>query len=133
MTKLTASQKAMTAERNSNFYINSDTIQKAFVNLQALLQRIPSIKELSEETGLAVSTVSEHLKSLRVPDFAESHILRTNGVINKLYSLAEAGDVQASNTLFKYVIPSDGLNTGDNNGSTNIQVNFIVKDNTNVD
>ena len=135
MTKLTATQQARLPERNSTWYVNDSIIKRTYSELTDSLGRVPVVRELVDATGLSQQTVTDHLKSLRMADFSSGYILRTTKVIEKLYTNAENGDVPAANLLFKYVVPNDTQITGDNNGTTNIQINFVVKGEevTNVD
>ena len=135
-TKLTATQRAAALpKRNSTWYMNDSVIKRTYSELTDMLGRVPVIRELVEATGLSYMTVTDHIKSLRMADFTEGHILRTTKVIERLYNDAENGNTKAASLIMKYVIPNDAQITGDNNGSTNIQINFVVKGEevTNVD
>ena len=132
MAKLTQTQKALMP---TEWYIKSTAIQEAFDRLQTSLQRIPTITELADATGIEYHTVRNHIKELTIPDLAGIHLLRTGKVINTLFTNAENGDIGASNILFKYVLPNNNISidTSGANGVTNIQINYVSKTNEQIE
>ncbi len=123
------SKKKEAITRRPDWDVNHENIKEAFLRLlKENSGKRPSFRELSNETGLHVNTISKHVKGLTI-EMDGVYKLLTEDVVISIYKAAVKGNVSAMKLWFQvvngWVEPSEVIHSGELN--TNHQPPVIVK------
>jgi hypothetical protein len=82
---------------------NSVTISKSIHKHVKKHKSMPSLAEISDDTGLSRQTVSKHLKDLKLPAYLDKYKELTDEVMECLLNSCKAGNVHAMKLYFQLV------------------------------
>jgi len=90
-------------KKRSDWEFNQVTIQDAFVKLLKKKKRKPTAAELSEHTGLSVSTIDRHVKQMKFEMQSDTWRTLTPTVIHAIHKGAVRGGVFAQKLWLQVV------------------------------
>lgn len=82
---------------------NSVSISKSIHKHVKKHKAMPSLAEISDDTGLSRQTVSKHLKDLKLPAYLDKYKELTDEVMECLLNSCKAGNVHAMKLYFQLV------------------------------
>ena len=90
-------------KRNKLAKNNSACVSKSIHTYTKKHKRMPSLAEISEDTGLSRQAVSRHLQELKLPDYLDKYKELTDDVMECLLNSCKAGNVHAIKLYFQMV------------------------------
>ena len=90
-------------KRNKLAKNNSACVSKSIHAYTKKHKRMPSLAEISEDTGLSRQAVSRHLQDLKLPDYLDKYKELTDDVMECLLNACKAGNVHAMKLYFQMV------------------------------
>ena len=79
------------SDKNITWELNHQIIRDSYMNLIKLNQKKPTIKQVSEDCKLSMTTINKHLKSLKFDPLRHPLRILTDDVLLSIASSAKAG------------------------------------------
>src|SRR5210317_2023707 len=88
---------------NKTKQANKALITKAIADSFKKHDKMPSLAEISDATGIGIQTVSSYMEDLTLPKSLESYRLITDDVMSSMKRSIDAGNAQAMKLFFQLV------------------------------
>ena len=90
-------------KRNKTATANSALITKTIHKHLKATQRMPSLTQISDDTGLSRQAVSKHLQGLKLPSYLGKYKELTDDVMQCLLAACKGGNIHAMKLYFQLV------------------------------
>ena len=89
------------SKNNITAQSNSALITKTIHKHMKATKRMPTVTQISEDTGISRQAISRHLKDLKLPSYLDKYKELTDDVMRCLLMACESGNVHAMKLFFQ--------------------------------